>query len=178
MSLGESLKSARNAVGLTQDQVAKKMYVTRQTVSRWEQGKTLPNIYVLRELKQLYGLSLDNLSLQTKRNEEFRKMKKINWLALFGAIIFNLCLFSSVLITAAGLLLSIWTISISFIFSPIILLIVNLLGLQSFSLIQTSLSIVFFIIGIFLYPFAKKVGYYLIDFLIKYLRFNQRAIYK
>ncbi|WP_143808207.1 helix-turn-helix transcriptional regulator, partial [Oenococcus oeni] len=85
MSLGESLKSARNAVGLTQDQVAKKMYVTRQTVSRWEQGKTLPNIYVLRELKQLYGLSLDNLSLQTKRNEEFRKMKKINWLALFGA---------------------------------------------------------------------------------------------
>ncbi|WP_143808697.1 helix-turn-helix transcriptional regulator, partial [Oenococcus oeni] len=51
MSLGESLKSARNAVGLTQDQVAKKMYVTRQTVSRWEQGKTLPNIYVLRELK-------------------------------------------------------------------------------------------------------------------------------
>ncbi|WP_143786743.1 helix-turn-helix transcriptional regulator, partial [Oenococcus oeni] len=72
MSLGESLKSARNAVGLTQDQVAKKMYVTRQTVSRWEQGKTLPNIYVLRELKQLYGLSLDNLSLQTKRNEEFR----------------------------------------------------------------------------------------------------------
>ncbi|WP_143797002.1 helix-turn-helix transcriptional regulator, partial [Oenococcus oeni] len=81
MSLGESLKSARNAVGLTQDQVAKKMYVTRQTVSRWEQGKTLPNIYVLRELKQLYGLSLDNLSLQTKRNEEFRKMKKINWLA-------------------------------------------------------------------------------------------------
>ncbi|HDN2165251.1 TPA: helix-turn-helix transcriptional regulator, partial [Staphylococcus aureus] len=43
--ISNKLKSARLAKELTQSEVAKKLYVTRQTVSRWEQGKTLPNIY-------------------------------------------------------------------------------------------------------------------------------------
>lgn len=57
MSLGHSLKQARATTDLTQEDIAKRLYVTRQTVSRWEQNKTLPNIFGLQELSSLYGLS-------------------------------------------------------------------------------------------------------------------------
>lgn len=63
--ISNKLKSARLAKELTQSEVAKKLYVTRQTVSRWEQGKTLPNIYVIQELSDLYDISLDELVVNT-----------------------------------------------------------------------------------------------------------------
>ncbi|MDG2978126.1 helix-turn-helix domain-containing protein [Latilactobacillus curvatus] len=44
MSVGNALKEARMNVGVTQEQVAQNLFVTRQTVSRWEQDKTLPNV--------------------------------------------------------------------------------------------------------------------------------------
>lgn len=47
MSIGTTLQKIRQARDLTQQEVATQMYVTRQTISRWEQGKTMPNIYML-----------------------------------------------------------------------------------------------------------------------------------
>ena len=87
--ISNKLKSARLAKELTQSEVAKKLYVTRQTVSRWEQGKTLPNIYVIQELSDLYGISLDELVVNTAlENKEAKSMKNVNPFALFGAILF------------------------------------------------------------------------------------------
>lgn len=48
--------------GVTQEQVAQKLLVTRQTVSRWEQDKTLPNVHVLKTLGVLYGIPIDFMS--------------------------------------------------------------------------------------------------------------------
>ncbi|HHP7503705.1 TPA: helix-turn-helix transcriptional regulator [Staphylococcus aureus] len=42
--ISKYLKEARESKGLTQNYVAKHLYVSRQTVSRWERGRTLPNI--------------------------------------------------------------------------------------------------------------------------------------
>lgn len=42
---------------MTQEQVAQKLFVTRQTVSRWEQDKTLPNVHVLKTLSVLYPVA-------------------------------------------------------------------------------------------------------------------------
>ncbi|WP_244185454.1 helix-turn-helix transcriptional regulator [Latilactobacillus curvatus] len=47
---------------MTQEQVAQKLLVTRQTVSRWEQDKTLPNVHVLKTLGVLYGIPIDFMS--------------------------------------------------------------------------------------------------------------------
>lgn len=47
MGIGNALKEARMKSNYTQIQVAEKLYVPRQTISRWEQNKTIPNIYVL-----------------------------------------------------------------------------------------------------------------------------------
>lgn len=68
MPLGSALKSARAKSQLTQEEVAKNLYVTRQTVSRWEQNKTLPNINVLLELSRLYHTSLEELIQVTPPN--------------------------------------------------------------------------------------------------------------
>lgn len=87
MSIGTTLQKIRQARDLTQQEVATQMYVTRQTISRWEQGKTMPNIYALKDLAQLYNVSLDQLVAMHPSNskeEAGHKMKKINWLALFG----------------------------------------------------------------------------------------------
>ena len=104
--LSNKLKSARLAKELTQSEVAKKLYVTRQTVSRWEQGKTLPNIYVIQELSDLYGISLDELVVNTAlENKEVKSMKNVNPFALLGAILFNMFLFSLIVIFFGGFLL-------------------------------------------------------------------------
>ena len=61
MEISERLKEARQNTGLTQDQVAEKILVSRVTVSHWESGKSLPDIVSLISLSDLYGISLDEL---------------------------------------------------------------------------------------------------------------------
>ena len=61
MEIQERLKEARQSIGMTQDQVAEKILVSRVTISHWESGKTLPDIVSLISLSDLYGISLDEL---------------------------------------------------------------------------------------------------------------------
>lgn len=59
MTLCEKLTQARKAAGLTQADVAAKLNVSRQAVSRWESGDTTPTMDKLKTLAKLYGVSLD-----------------------------------------------------------------------------------------------------------------------
>lgn len=61
MTLGENLKQARMDHQLTQQAVAKKVNVSRQTISSWKTEKSYPDIDSLVTLSNLYGLSLDIL---------------------------------------------------------------------------------------------------------------------
>ena len=61
MNLGSHLFSARKNNGLSQETVAEKLGVSRQTISKWETGETLPDIRQAKRLSVLYGLSLDEL---------------------------------------------------------------------------------------------------------------------
>ena len=61
MNLGESLLNARKSKGLTQEAAAEKLGVSRQTVSKWETGETLPDIRQSKRLAVLYGVTLDEL---------------------------------------------------------------------------------------------------------------------
>ena len=51
----------RTRNGFTQDELAEKVFVTRQAVSRWEQGETVPNTETLKLLSRLYGVSINTL---------------------------------------------------------------------------------------------------------------------
>ena len=88
MSLGNSLFDARKKKGLSQEEVAEKLGVSRQTISKWETEETVPDIYQAKRLAKIFGLSLDELidtDLDQKEIEEVikntdeKKEAKINW---------------------------------------------------------------------------------------------------
>lgn len=58
MSLGNHLLNARKKSGLSQEAVAGKLGVSRQTISKWELDETLPDIQQAKKLSSLYGVSL------------------------------------------------------------------------------------------------------------------------
>ena len=55
------LLELRTQKGLTQEDLAEKVYVTRQAVSRWENGDTVPNTETLKVLSKFYGVSINTL---------------------------------------------------------------------------------------------------------------------
>lgn len=74
MNFGEQIKSLRSHEGLTQEQFAEKLNVTRQAVSNWENNRNLPDIEMLILIAQTFHISLDNLILGG--NKEMNEMKK------------------------------------------------------------------------------------------------------
>ncbi len=60
-TLCENLKCARKACGLTQKQVAKGLGVVESCYANWEQGRTEPNVEMLRRLCHIFNISADEL---------------------------------------------------------------------------------------------------------------------
>ncbi len=63
MEFGEKVKAVRTKAGLTQEQFAQCLGVTRQAVSNWENGRNLPDIEVVIAMSRTFGVSLDELIL-------------------------------------------------------------------------------------------------------------------
>ena len=61
MEIGKKLKEARQMSGLTQENVAEKLNVSRQTISNWGTEKFYPDILYVLQLSDLYQVSLDEL---------------------------------------------------------------------------------------------------------------------
>lgn len=57
-TFGERLRTVRLEAGKTQDQVAKYLHVTRQTISSWENGRTQPNFTMLQQLAEAIGVDV------------------------------------------------------------------------------------------------------------------------
>lgn len=88
MTLGNHLYNARKKSGLSQEDVAAKLGVSRQTISKWELDETLPDIRQAKRLAVLYHLSLDKLidfDIDVKEiervieNTSEETQKKIDW---------------------------------------------------------------------------------------------------
>lgn len=63
MEFGERVKAVRTGAGLTQEQFASRLGVTRQAVSNWENGRNLPDIEVVIAISRTFDISLDELIL-------------------------------------------------------------------------------------------------------------------
>lgn len=59
--LDKNLKALRKRFKLSQEQVAEKINVSRQTIAKWESGESIPDINTCVALAQLYDVTLDNL---------------------------------------------------------------------------------------------------------------------
>ncbi|KZD43684.1 transcriptional regulator [Bacillus cereus] len=70
MSLGQQLKRLRESKGFSQEDVAKKIGITRQAVYKWEHDKSCPDIDNLILLSEMYNVTLDEL---IKGNQSFKE---------------------------------------------------------------------------------------------------------
>ena len=61
MEIGAQIKKFRADSGLSQDELSEKIYVSRQTVSNWETGKSYPDINSLVLMSETFGISVDTL---------------------------------------------------------------------------------------------------------------------
>ena len=95
MEFGRKLKEARQMSGLTQENVAEKLNVSRQTISNWETEKFYPDILYVLQLSDLYQVSLDELLKGYERMiqhlEDSTNVVKSNKKILL-AFICNICL--------------------------------------------------------------------------------------
>ncbi|WP_054658851.1 helix-turn-helix domain-containing protein [Apilactobacillus ozensis] len=76
MEFGKRLQSERVNNKLTQDEVANKLIVSRQTISSWENERTYPDINSLIKLSNLYHVSLDTLLKEDSGMKEYLEKKK------------------------------------------------------------------------------------------------------
>lgn len=61
MEFNEKLQGLRKSKGLTQEELAEILYVSRTAVSKWESGRGLPNIDSLKEISKFFSVSIDDL---------------------------------------------------------------------------------------------------------------------
>lgn len=88
MDIGSKLQSYRKISGLTQDEVSKKIFVSRKTISSWETNRTSPDIDKIIDLSLIYDVSLDDLlksdpQILMKLRIERKKLKRYKLLKRF-----------------------------------------------------------------------------------------------
>ena len=93
MQLGSNLYQARKKSGLSQENVAEVLGVSRQTISKWETDETLPDIRQSKRLAMLYHMTLDELIQFDADEQQVEQMidsvseeaqAKINWNRVWG----------------------------------------------------------------------------------------------
>jgi transcriptional regulator with XRE-family HTH domain len=70
MTFGEKLKNERTKRGWSQEELAEKLFVSRQSVSKWENGQNYPSIEIIIKISDLFGLTIDEL---LRSDEELTK---------------------------------------------------------------------------------------------------------
>ena len=119
MQIGKFLQTLRREKGLTQEQLAERIGVTRRTISRWETGSNMPDLDILIELSDLYAVDLREILNGERKSERMnqelketvlqvadysneekaRLMRRMHWLFIAGLAGFIVFL----VITALGL---------------------------------------------------------------------------
>lgn len=97
MQLGQHIKKYRNELSLSQDALAEKVYVSRQTISNWENDKSYPDVNSLVLLSEVFNTSIDNLikgdvevmkeQVRSEDKKEFEKLSRVFGVMLIAAII-------------------------------------------------------------------------------------------
>ena len=89
MELGKKIKELRAEKNWSQEMLAERAYVSRQTVSNWETEKNYPDVHSLLILSDIFGVSLDELikgdvdtMKETIKNEEGKRLKRLEVIAV------------------------------------------------------------------------------------------------
>ena len=100
MELGKQIKNCRQVANLSQEELAERVYVSRQTISNWENDKSYPDVHSLVLLSEIFQISLDKLikgDIERMR-EEIKKeeVTKLNRYGMIYTVLFVVMLVSVV----------------------------------------------------------------------------------
>lgn len=107
MDFGAQIKKLRTSRKLTQEQIAQKLNVSRQTISSWENNRNLPDLEMVVLIAQTFNISLDNLilgdpTMTDKLVKDGSEMKKIKWNLYFSITMIVAGIISFLLFTLIG----------------------------------------------------------------------------
>lgn len=107
MEFNQKLKEQRTGHNLSQEQLAEKLHIARQSISKWERGEAYPSIGMLLQLSDLFGVTVDELLRDDERLKKeivkgSEKVKYPRWVSFF----------EWVFLTGAALLLTKATIGV------------------------------------------------------------------
>ena len=92
MELGSRIRTHRTQAGLSQDELAGRIYVSRQTISSWENDKTYPDVQSLLLLSQVFGATIDELvrgdvdAMKETVEKDGRLLKRLSY-AMLGFLV-------------------------------------------------------------------------------------------
>ena len=93
MEYNEKLKELRVKNNMSQEQLAEQLHVTRQTVSKWEQGINQPDIYTLKQYSTIFNVSLDELigesTITNTREQRYKRTNKVLFLTSTLLFVFS-----------------------------------------------------------------------------------------
>ncbi len=98
--ISKNIKQLRQERGMTQDDLAQKLFVTRQAISSWENDRTQPDVHMLGKLREVFGVSIEELIYGKKRNTVLELEKP----SYTSSLITVFSVLGSILVTA-GLIL-------------------------------------------------------------------------
>ena len=111
MELGKQIKKHRQEVQLSQEELAERVYVSRQTISNWENDKSYPDVNSLVLLSETFQISLDNLikgdieiMKDVIQKEEIEKMNR------YGKIYTIMLIVTAVSAVPLFILLGVWAL--------------------------------------------------------------------
>ncbi|HIW42891.1 MAG TPA: helix-turn-helix domain-containing protein [Candidatus Mediterraneibacter vanvlietii] len=115
MALSDNIRKLREENGMTQQQMAEQLYVSRQTVCRWENGSRTPDLDMAERIAEIFhvsvdelisaeekqGISFENISLHTEKFIERKRLKEkqkriLDFIQLVGAVYLVITLFMRV----------------------------------------------------------------------------------
>ena len=127
MKLGNRIKKFREKSSLSQEELADKIYTSRQTISNWENDKTYPDINSLKLLSNIFDVSLDDLiegDIESMKKEivesDIKGFKILSWIFTIEMLVmvlsaYPLMKFAGIIGIAIWILFAIITISTAFI---------------------------------------------------------------
>ena len=162
IKIGAFLKTLRKEKNLTQEQAAERLGVSNRTVSRWETGTNMPDISLLLEIAELYGVSIPELIEGERKSEKMNEEAK--------EVAARMSDYAETEKTT--ILKNITTESLLGVCALVMLMVLELLGIRSFSQLT---EVVFLYCQVFVYVSVVMVFLHASGLLYKFKRRDRES---
>ena len=162
IKIGAFLKTLRKEKNLTQEQAAERLGVSNRTVSRWETGTNMPDISLLLEIAELYGVSIPELIEGERKSEKMNEEAK--------EVAARMSDYAETEKTT--ILKNITTESLLGVCALVVLMVLELLGIRSFSQLT---EVVFLYCQVFVYVSVVMVFLHASGLLYKFKRRDRES---